>query len=137
MSKQAIDAALRMAQEKPHEGAIVSHVAGRTDHIPLDVPGESFVIPADVVSSLGEGNTLAGMKVLERMFAKPQGVPQRAKGGAVPIVAAGGEYVVPPEVVTSLGGGDTKRGMQIMRHFVLNARKEAIKTLSQLPGPVR
>jgi len=118
-----------------------SHVAGRTDHLAIDVPAESFVIPADVVSALGEGNTESGNLVLNTMFKLPGGKAppqmQRKDGGSVPIMAAGGEFVVPPEVVERIGSGDLKRGHQVLRHFVHAVRKDAIKTLKGLPGPHR
>lgn len=53
---------------KLHTGPLHSHVAGRTDHLPSNVENGSFVIPADVVSGMGEGNSVAGFKVLKRMF---------------------------------------------------------------------
>lgn len=138
--------ALNLAGEPysaPHVGPIRSHVAGRTDHVPMDVPAESFVIPADVVSGVGEGNTENGFRIFGKLLGLPDSaVPaslQRAKGGKVgspvPIMAAGGEIVVPPDVVAKVGGGDTKRGHQILDHMVRALRKEHIKTLKSLPGP--
>lgn len=54
---------------KLHTGPIHSPVAGRTDHLPVHVPNGSYVIPADIVSAMGEGNTMAGFKQVRRMFA--------------------------------------------------------------------
>src|SRR5450755_2751735 len=51
---------------KFHNGAIHSGVAGRTDHLPITVESGSYVVPADIVSAGGAGNTLAGFKVLRR-----------------------------------------------------------------------
>ncbi len=51
-----------------HTGPIHSPVAGRTDHLPMHVPSGSYVIPADIISSMGEGNTMAGFKHMRRMF---------------------------------------------------------------------
>lgn len=126
-----VAAALEIARTGPlrHDGP------GRTDDLEISVPSESFVIPADIVSSLGEGNTENGLKVLERMF--PSGKTKRAAGGAVPIVAAGGEFVVGPEHVARVGGGDMKKGHASLRRFVLLARKKAIKDLKKLPAPAR
>jgi hypothetical protein len=45
-------------------GLIHSSVPGRTDHVAAAPMVDSYVIPADVVAGLGEGNTLAGAKVL-------------------------------------------------------------------------
>lgn len=54
--------------DKCHVGIIHMAVGGRTDHLPMNVYANSYVIPADVVSGLGEGNTLAGGKVIDHMF---------------------------------------------------------------------
>ena len=141
-----------------HEGPIHSPVAGRTDHLPMNVKSGSYVIPADIIGAMGEGNTMAGFKIARRMFsAKPysqekqpyssadapyaQGKPYtaRAAGGETPveIVAAGGEYVISPEDVTHLGGGDIDHGHEILDNFVTGYRKKTIETLKKLPGPKR
>ena len=44
---------------KAHVGPIHSSVAGRTDHLPMHVPSGSYVIPADIISAMGEGIFLA------------------------------------------------------------------------------
>jgi len=130
-SVDPVEAALKVA----HIGSIRHHGPGRTDDTPLDVKAESFVIPADVVSGLGQGNTEAGLRILERMF--PDKGIERRDGGAVPIIAAGGEFVVPPEHVARAGGGDIKKGHEVLREFVKKARSETIRTLKKLPGPAR
>lgn len=121
---------------KPHIGAIVSPVAGRTDHLPMHVESGSYVIPAAEVGALGEGNTLHAFKVLDRMF----GDVEPPAGGNVkmtPIVAAGGEYVISPRVVIRVGEGDIDKGHAILDSFVKQIRKKTIKTLQKLPGPKR
>ena len=141
---------------KIHVGPIHSPVAGRTDHLPMHVASGSYVIPADIISAMGEGNTMAGFKIARKMFSskpysqekqpyaeseqpyaagKPYGA--RASGGAAPveIVAAGGEYVIEPEDVTRLGGGDIDHGHEILDHFVKGYRAKTIATLKKLPGP--
>lgn len=135
-------------------GIINSAVPGRSDRIPLSPKGRSYVIPADVVSSLGQGNTAAGAKGLSKMFGMgPYGMaagkvpmpktPMPRKGfaegggteGNVDIMAAGGEFVVPPEKVAEVGGGDIDRGEKILDTMVTKQRKKTIKTLRKLPGP--
>lgn len=139
-----------------HTGPIHSGVAGRTDHLPMHVPSGSYVLPADIVSSFGEGNTLAGFKHVKRIFggtpygasgmpyggnSGPYGaeMPRKAEGGAVgppvPIVAAGGEYVLAPHEVAFAGDGDLDAGHKALDAFVLQARKSLVKTLKALPGP--
>src|ERR1700722_15727776 len=99
---------------KLHTGPLHSTVAGRTDHLPSNVPNGSYVLPADIVSAMGEGNTMAGFKVAKRMFegAKrhfsgtpyagdngpygqsggPYGMADGGKTDGVPVAVAGGEH---------------------------------------------
>jgi hypothetical protein len=109
---------------------------GRTDRLPLSVAAGSHVLPADVVSGLGQGNTLAGAKVLEASLATgPWGMriphedrghgPPRAPtvpsflqpqaGGGDPhstsILAAAGEIVVPSRDVVALGERAIAQGL--------------------------
>lgn len=144
------------AATKIHSGPIHSQVAGRTDHLPIHVASGSYVIPADIVSGMGEGNTIAGFKHLKRMFngipyaggSAPYGqsggpygaeLPHKAAGGStnekVPIVAAGGEYVVAPHEVVWVGDGDLHRGHRVLDDFVKQYREKTVKTLKNLPGP--
>jgi hypothetical protein len=135
-----------------HTGPIHSTVAGRTDHLPIGVPSGSYVIPADVVSHLGENNTSAGFANLKRMFAGvprggseqpynhkggPYGMASGGKAPSVPIVAAGGEHVLNPDEVRWAGGGDLDTGHAVLDSFVKKIRKELIKTLQKLPGPAK
>ncbi len=136
-----------------HEGPIVSTVPGRTDHHDMDVAAGSYVLPADHVSSLGEGNTLAGMEYLKkigphgiRKLIQRHGVVGRALGGAaksfryggpVPIAAAGGEHVMSPSDVAIVGGGDLKKGHTMLDAWVVKNRQKHIKTLRKLPGPAK
>lgn len=118
-------------QDKIHVGPIHSAVAGRTDHLPINVPSGAYVIPADIVGSFGEGNTVAGFKILNRVF----GNQTVGQGNPVEIVAAGGEYVIAPEAVAGVGGGDLEAGHKVLDDFVKAARAETIKTLKNLPPP--
>ena len=148
---------------KLHTGPIHSVVAGRTDHLPMHVPTGSYVLPADIVSSHGEGNTMNGFKNLESVFgfmggspyhqgAMPFGQGSGVYGGAgeyhkahggevhehdtpVPIVAAGGEYVIHPHRVRKIGGGDIDQGHKVLDEFVLKSRSNTVKTLKKLPAP--
>jgi hypothetical protein len=75
-------------------GLLKSSGHGRTDTLPINVPSGSYVLPADVVSGLGQGNTIAGAKVLDRVFegmpyymhSAPYGAPMPGgkKGEGVP-----------------------------------------------------
>lgn len=147
------------APRMEHAGPIHSSVAGRTDHLPMHVHSGSYVIPADIISGMGEGNTIAGFKHMRRVFGGnpygsgsapygqaggPYGAPMgKADGGSaekhadgsVPIVAAGGEYVLTPDEVRAAGGGDLEAGHKVLDAFVLRMRKELVKTLKGLEPP--
>jgi len=148
-----------------HEGPIHSSVAGRTDHLPMSVESGSYVIPADIISGMGEGNTIAGFKHAKRIFsglpraagntpyrgvggpydagphpydessANPYGMAQGGATDGVPIVAAGGEHVVTPDQVRAVGAGDLDRGHRVLDKWVLRMRAELIKTLKHLKPP--
>ena len=147
-----------------HTGAIHSPVAGRTDHLPMNVPAGSYVLDAEHVGHLGQGNTMSGHARLDHMFSSgPFGtalpkmghghgiphapsphMPKFAEGGvphdhgeAVPIMAAGGEYVIPPHVVKIIGEGNLDHGHQILDAWVLRERKKHKQTLAKLPGPAK
>lgn len=123
--------------EPVHAGPLHSTVAGRTDHLPISVMAGSYVVPADIISALGEGNTNAGMQIVESLFpAQPQKL-EYARGGKVPIAAAGGEFVLTPEQVAAIGGGDLEAGQEILDHWVTQTRAHTIDTLSKLPGPAK
>lgn len=130
----------RAPRIKPHIGPIHSPVAGRTDHLPMHVPSGSYVIPADIISAMGEGNTMAGFRIMTDIAKQYGGLPKAyAQGGfageLVPIIAAGGEYVIPPEVVVGMGGGDMDVGHKILDDFVKKQRAKTVQTLKKLPGP--
>ena len=142
---------------KPHSGFLHSPVPGRTDKLPISVKGGSYILPADHVSALGQGNSLAGSESVNKMFKMgPYGstptklrgskvsVPhldlRRSKfadGGAtedVPIVAAGGEISIPPEAIIERFG-DLEKGHQALDKWVLDTRKKHIRTLRGLKPP--
>lgn len=140
---------------KVHTGPIHSSVAGRTDHLPMHVPSGSYVIPADIISGMGEGNSIAGFRVAKSIFSAPfygkgeaygsSGLPygadspHKASGGSVgepvPIVAAGGEYVIGPDDVSYHGEGSLENGHKALDEFVKMYRDHLVKTLKKLPGP--
>jgi len=127
--------------ERAHVCPIQAPVAGRTDHLNMHVPAGSYVIPADIVSAFGEGNTEAGHKVFDdlchdhRQTSNALGLQQEEGAKLAPIVAAGGEYVIPPEDVVEIGKGDMDHGHKILDAFVKKMRQKTIKTLQKLPGP--
>lgn len=120
-------------------GGLHSAVLGRTDHLPISVPSGAYILPADIVSALGEGNTQAGMAKLDAMF-KTHSMPTGgggAPGKTVDIAAAGGEYIVSPQAVARIGKGNMAQGHATLDAFVKRIRGRTITHLKKLPGPVR
>lgn len=117
-------------------GGVHSQVAGRTDHLPINVLAGSYVFPADIVSGLGEGNTAAGQKKISHMFGgSVVGKDVNTNMDVIPIIVAGGEYVLCPDDIKRLGGGEISKGHKLLDGFVVSQRKKLINTLKKLPGP--
>lgn len=138
-------------------GLFQGDASGRADTVNATVPSGAYMIPADVVSALGDGNTESGAKVLDGLIpmAEGQPAPQEgitgglAKGGIVrpepqkggiagkptPIKASNGEYLVSPERVAALGGGDINHGHDILDEFVQEIRQKNADKLKKLPKP--
>lgn len=112
---------------------------GRADAIATTAPSGSHIIPADVVSGLGEGNSLAGAAVIDRMLSTgpwgtrlphpggrghsmphpPPPARYETRGGGVdadrhepvPVMLSHGEYQVGPEHVEAIGRHYGRRDM--------------------------
>jgi hypothetical protein len=146
------------ARQMFREGFLHSSVPGRTDKLPISVAGGAYVLPADHVAALGQGNSLAGANTVNKMFKMgPYGttpmplhgtsakVPHLnlragkfADGGShgrpTPIVAAGGEIVIPPEKIIARFGS-LEKGHKALDHWINTTRKKHIKTLRGLKPP--
>lgn len=121
---------------EPFSGYIHGSTGGRTDNKPLSVPEGSFVVPADILSGLGEGNSHAGWSVLAKEYGI--GSPKMADGGPVgkpvDIVAASGEGVIPPDAIIAKHGS-LDAGHSVLDALVKHVRSKTIKKLKSLPGP--
>lgn len=122
--KQVIAAALRTARArggKVHKGAIHSSVAGRTDHLPMHVASGSYVIPADIISAMGEGNSMAGFKIAKSIFSVrniTKGTPYGEKGlpySTVPHKGGGGGADSGQAANRTTGGGGADAGQAANR----------------------
>lgn len=125
-------------------GLISSPVAGRTDRLPVNAKPDSYILPADVVSGLGQGNTLAGERIWNAILqpyaeeaAKYPGNGPSGNQHSVPIIVAGGEIAVDPAFVWAIGHGDTKEGHKTLDRMVVDIRKQVVKQIKSLPGPVK
>jgi hypothetical protein len=143
---KAMEVARRVRRAKGgsvHIGPIMGDTDGRADEVPMEVPDGAYVLTADHVSSMGEGNTLAGFKKLNGMFpesAKARTANKepirRASGGKVPIYAADGEYVICPEDIINRWG-DLDHGHRILDEWQTAERKEHVETLKGLAPPAQ
>jgi hypothetical protein len=132
---------------------------GRYDHLPITVKGGAYVVPADHLAAIGQGNSQAGAAILHKMFgAGPYGSPKpdirsgrsaaprlnlrapkprMASGGeadGVDIIAANGEFVIPPEQIIERFG-DLEKGHRALDDWIVKTRKKHIKTLKGLKPP--
>jgi hypothetical protein len=141
---------------------INSSVPGRVDRIPMRARSGSYVLPSDVVSGMGQGNTNAGAKMWGNLISHsigPMGIQNAIKqrsmpsarlrmtgatktfagGGAneyTPIITAGGECLVDPEIVRELGDGDSEEGKKVLANSVAQVRKQTLQHIKALPKPV-
>ena len=143
-----------VAAPKVAPGALVGPTMGRADAISTKVPNGSHILPADTVSALGQGNSMAGFHRLGTAFPrsassgtgpaghpfgrKGKGAGSFAKGGKpdmVDVKLSDGEFRISPEDVAAIGGGDRERGHNILDAFIMHVRDKHIKKLAKLPGP--
>ena len=144
-------------------GYLHGSTPGRADKILTTAPAGAYVIPADVVSGLGEGNSLAGAGVMERIIQtgphgikmparsgvshgppRAPGLYREAAGGGIdaqppqqrPVALSHGEYVVDPHHVIRFGGGNKDAGIKWFDAWVIRQRKKIIAKMKSLPGPV-
>ena len=82
----------------PVTGPIVTASGGRADEEPVHVPKGSYVLPADVVAAVGDGNSIAGMNFLSKIFLPP-GKLYVAQGQGLP----GGAQSPPMHVGRGMG----------------------------------
>lgn len=134
-------------------GALIGPTSGRADALSTKVPNGSHILPADTVSALGQGNSMAGFHRLSSAFpnsarvghpfgSRGRGAGSMAKGGhahkdkdLVDVNLSHGEFRILPEDVIAIGGGDRERGHEILDKFILHVRNKQIKKLAKLPGP--
>ena len=161
--RQAVAAALSTARKamerggsshndpKVFHGPLKAPIPGRTDRMKVHVASGSYVLPADIVSGVAEGNTEAGFEIIKKMIddRKSQGGRVGLIGkyglngkyhearGTVPCIVAGGEYILSPEEVELFGDGDLNAGHRELDKFVLSQRNKLIKTLKKLPPPAK
>ena len=94
-----------------------------------------FVIPADVVSALGNGSTDAGLRSLKAKFGAVKHIKGKGDGlsdsintsidGRQPARVADGEAYIDPKTVAIIGKGDPKKGAQKLYAMMDKIRGQA------------
>jgi len=128
-----VDEPRRYQMEEPRRyrtgGFITGHTGGQADEVLDAIPENSYVISADVVADLGDGNSLAGAKKLAERFEVSR-IPPRsmkhvnhfARGASVSARVSDGEYIVPVHAVVSLGKGNPSIGSKKLDNLMKNVR---------------
>jgi len=121
-------------QKKYAQGGIAS--AGQVPKFQAggDMADDAFVVPADVVSALGNGSTDAGVRLLNQYLGQAMPIEGEGDGlsddvpatieGSQPARVADGEVYVPPEIVAQLGNGDPERGAAML-YVMMDKIREA------------
>src|SRR6185437_13693679 len=64
------------AEARGDSGLLHGTTGGQADAVKTQAPPGSFVVPAEVVAGLGQGNTLAGARVMQTILSTgPHGMP--------------------------------------------------------------
>lgn len=75
------EASSMMGREQPY-GFSAGAGSGRYDKNNVEVGGGAYVLPADIVAGIGEGNSLAGARAVTDMLSSmPYGIPAPHEGG--------------------------------------------------------
>lgn len=153
----------REAADSGHVPAGLIHgpSGGRADAVPMMLAPHSHVIPADVVSGWGQGNTSAGAGNLQHALSTgPFGtslpkvpvrgpkmtaprLPHLASGGVpkeqggIHTLVSDGELIVPPHDVHRIGHGDFKAGHDWLDRMIVDSRRQITRHQRSLPPPVK
>ncbi len=94
-----------------------------------------FVVPADVVSALGNGSSDAGLRKLYALIGDVKPIKGKGDGlsdsiptsidGRQPARVADGEAYVNPKTVAKIGGGDAKKGAKKLYAMMDKIRQQA------------
>ena len=136
---------------------------GRSDSISTRVPKGSYVVPADIVSGIGHGDTIAGARALEHSFPEEEGrlhtrahvrgfsplmqspfkrafsAKSQLADGGVPemsdVLLSAGEFLIGPKALLKKYGS-LKHAHDVMDAYIVHRRKKLIKETKALKPPV-
>lgn len=90
-------------------GFISGEGSGRFDKNNVSLPSSSYILPADVIAGLGEGNSLAGARVMDSILSSmPHGIAPPREGGRHPMPRPPSD----PQLAQGLFEGDTRAPIQ-------------------------
>ena len=100
-----------------------------------EMESDAFVIPADVVSALGNGSTDAGVRKLNDYLGVALLIEGEGDGlsddipatidGEQPARVADGEVYIPADIVAQLGEGDPEEGAEMLYELIDKVRQAA------------
>lgn len=100
-----------------------------------EMESDAFVVPADVVSALGNGSTDAGVDLLNQYLGMAMPIEGEGDGlsddvpatidGEQPARVADGEVYIPADIVALLGEGDPERGSSKLYEMMDKIRETA------------
>jgi hypothetical protein len=93
--------------------------SGNTDGLTAPLPQGGFVLPADTVSLLGNGDPQRGAQHLDRVLPPRGPLTMPATLGRV----SDGEYVLHPNQLSGLAGGDAAAGVSLLHDLAARGRR--------------
>lgn len=122
-------------------GMILGSGNGRSDNVAAKVKIDDYIVPADVVSALGNGDTNSGGKTINNWINQHSDkatMDAYADGGSSRTLDAdlsSGEARLPGHVVRKLGKGSSDKGADMLDKWVLGIRNQYKEHLASLPAP--
>lgn len=119
-----------------HSQSFKGKSKGQQDNLKKDLPTKAYIIPADVVSMNGDGNTKAGQDLFKKFEKKVQskytGMRVNRKISKMKAMTSDGEYQVSPLTVTILGKGNNSHGAKMLDSALPAIRADKMRNGTQL-----
>ncbi len=107
---------------------------GQDDNIHVKAPVGGYVLDADVVSSIGDGNTDAGFKEINRYLDKLEKKHiKKSKPKLIDCAFSTGELQIDPRDVTAIGKNDLEKGHKVLNQFVKEVRAHKKHSIDSIP----
>ena len=97
------------------EGRVGGDGDGKADDHCAYVPRGAFIVPANIVASIGGGNTMAGAATLAKAMPPAD---DREKADMIPVRVSAGEFVIHPSHVVAIGNGDAQAGIAKLKQML-------------------